>query len=109
MMGSKTTGELPDAGRQVTREVARLKAGILGLVVGLVAGIGLFIMTVILLIKNGPDTGAHLQLLGAYFIGYDVTWTGALVGFAWAFTCGAVCGWAVGMLYNRIVGVRLNQ
>lgn len=97
-----------DVDREVMRAVARLKAGILGLVFGLIFGVGLFAMTAILLIENGPNTGYHLRLLGNYFIGYTVTWKGAFIGFLWAFAVGAMVGWSIGMIYNLIVGIRTN-
>lgn len=97
-----------DIDREVKRAIARLKAGILGLVFGLIFGIGLFAMTAILLIENGPNTGYHLQLLGNYFIGYTVTWKGAFIGFLWAFTLGAIIGWLIGKIYNRVVAIREN-
>lgn len=102
----QTTRESHD--REVRRAVARLKAGILGLVFGLILGLGLFAMTAILLIENGPNTGYHLRLLGNYFIGYSVTWKGAFIGFLWAFAVGAIIGWSIGIIYNRIVAIRTN-
>jgi hypothetical protein len=95
--------------REVMRAVARLKAGILGLVFGLIFGVGLFAMTAILLIESGPNTGYHLRLLGNYFIGYTVTWKGAFIGFLWAFATGALIGWSIGIIYNRIVKIRTNS
>ena len=102
-----TTRESHD--REVRRAVARLKAGILGLVFGFVFGVGLFAMTAILLIENGPNTGYHLSLLGNYFIGYTVTWRGAFIGFLWAFVVGLIIGWSIGIIYNRIVTIRTNS
>jgi len=91
---------------EVSRAVARMKAGILALVFGLMGGIGLFAMTAWLLIKGGHDVGAHLSLLGHYFIGYKVTWTGAFVGFLYGAFFGGIVGWAIGSIYNLIVGIR---
>ena len=51
----QTTREFHDC--EVRRAVARLKAGILGLVFGLIFGVGLFAMTASLLRENGPNTG----------------------------------------------------
>jgi hypothetical protein len=90
------------------RAVVRLKAGILGVVFGLIFGVGLFAMTGILLVENGQNTGYHLCLLGNYFIGYSVTWKGAFIGFLWAFALGALIGSSIGVIYNRIVGIRTN-
>ena len=94
---------------QVKRAVAHLKAGILGIVFGLIFGVGLFAMTALLLIENGPNTGMHLRLLGNYFIGYTITWKGAFIGFLWAFAVGMIIGWSIGIIYNRIVSIRSNN
>lgn len=95
-----------DAARQFSRAVARLKAGILAAVMGLICGTGLFAMTAWLLIKGGKNVGGHLKLLSQYFIGYSVTWPGAVVGFLYGALVGGIIGWTVGFIYNRIVGIR---
>ena len=95
-----------DPARELTREVARIRAGILALVFGAIGGMGLFIMTVWLLIQGGPQVGQHLQLLGNYFIGYSVTWRGACVGFFYGAVTGGLIGWGIGVVYNRVVGLR---
>ena len=95
-----------DAEREVVRAVARLKAAVVGLLFGLMAGVTLFAMTAILVIENGPQTGAHLRLLSHYAPGYTVTWRGAFIGFAWAFLFAGAAGWCIGFLYNLLVGLR---
>jgi chromate transport protein ChrA len=50
--------------------------------------------------------GPTLGLLSNYFPGYSVTWVGAFVGFAYAAVVGALLGWALAMIYNRIVDSR---
>lgn len=79
---------------------------VLAIVCGLVAGIGLFLMTAWLLIKDGPHVGEHLQLLSNYFIGYSVTWWGSIVGLFYGAMFGGVVGWAIGTIYNTVVGIR---
>ena len=74
-----------------------------GVVVGLVAGVGVFLATTWLLLRGGPVVGPHLALLGQFFVGYEVTFLGSLVGFAWGFGCGFAGGYLVSVLYNRIV------
>ncbi len=91
---------------EVSQAVARIQAGVLALVCALIGGVGLFAMTVWLLIKGGPQVGAHLQLLGQYFIGYSVTWKGSLVGLFYGALTGGIVGWAIGTVYNRIIGIR---
>lgn len=101
------SGDGVDFEHEVTKAVARLKAGILSLILGLIAGVGLFAMTAVLLLEAGDDvnatTGFHLNLLGNYFPGYCVSWTGACIGFGYGFLIGALVGGAMGYLYNRIV------
>ncbi len=90
----------------VSRAVAKIQTGVLALAGALIGGMGLFMMTAWLLIKGGPHVGAHLQLLGQYFIGYSVTWRGSLVGLFYGVLTGGVVGWAVGAIYNWIVSIR---
>jgi hypothetical protein len=91
---------------ELSRSVARIQAAVLALVFGLMGGAGLFLMTVWLLLKGGETVGPHLALLSNFFLGYSVTWKGSIVGFFWGALVGALIGWAIGKLYNRIVGIR---
>jgi hypothetical protein len=88
------------------RAVARIHAGVLALVFGLLGGFGLFAMTAWLILKGGPNVGPHLQLLSNYFPGYSVTWSGGILGFFWGMLFGAIIGWSIGQIYNRIVSIR---
>lgn len=91
---------------EVSQAVATIQARVLALVCALIGGTGIFAMTAWLLIKGGPGAGQHLRLLGAYFIGYTVTWPGSIVGFLYGALLGGVIGWTIGKVYNRIVGLR---
>ena len=95
-----------DQEREVVRAVARIHAGVLALVCAVIGGAGLFGMTVWLLIKGGPRVGAHLRLLGQYFYGYSVSWTGSVVGLVYGAVLGAIVGWVIGMVYNAVAGLR---
>lgn len=92
--------------QEMAKAVARLQAKILAMVMGFVCGLGLFGATVWLVLKGGNQVGLHLNLLGHYFPGYSVTWTGAFVGSIYAALIGGAIGWAIGLVYNMIVGVR---
>lgn len=87
----------------IERFTIRLNAVMTGIVIGLICGAGLFLATILLVLKGGPNPGAHLQLLSQYFPGYSVTVTGSFLGFLYAGLVGFVCGWIIGSLYNKLV------
>ena len=91
---------------EISHTLARIKADALALVCALIGGVGLFAMTAWLVIKDGPQAGQHLQLLSNYFVGYSVTWPGALVGLGYGAITGGVAGWIIGRMYNGIVNAR---
>ena len=100
----------------VLTRLMRLNATISGLIAGLVAGLGLFIVTNWLILKGGPINpegesvvGPHLWLLSNFFIGYQVTFVGSIIGFAYAFVCGFLIGYFVAKMYNWIVDLRESQ
>jgi hypothetical protein len=89
---------------ELRRAVARLNARAWGITVGLLLGGGLFLATLILVIKGGPNPGPHLALLRIYFPGYRVTMLGSFVGFIYAFVLGYALGRLIGGVYNKLVG-----
>ncbi len=93
---------------KVGKAVARIQTGVLTVVFAMISGFGLFFATVWLLIRSGKRVGAHLQLLGNYFPGYSVTWTGSLIGFFYAALLGGLIGWSIGTIYNKVVALRQN-
>ena len=86
--------------------MVRLNATVHGIVLGLFAGLGLFVVTLWLVIKGGPVVGPHLALLGQFFVGYRVTVLGSFVGLAYGFATGFLVGFLVTTLYNWIAGLR---
>lgn len=83
--------------------IARLRAGIIGVVIGMVGGAGLFLATAWLLLKGGTEVGSTLGLLSIYFPGYSVTWPGAVIGFIYGAVVGGIVGWSLVWIYNRLV------
>jgi len=92
-----------DEARRLRRAVVRLNAQAWGIAFGLLNGVGLFLATIILVIKGGEDVGQHLRMLAVYFPGYRVTTAGAFVGFIYAFVLGYILGRLVGTVYNWLV------
>jgi hypothetical protein len=96
----------PEPAEDARVRIMRLDALAQGITTGLVCGIGVFVATNWLLLKGGPVVGPNLALLGQFFLGYQVTFAGSVIGFAWAFVYGGAAGYAVGRLYNWVVGRR---
>ena len=94
--------------RRLETAVLRLNNTVHGLVFGLAGGSVIFLATLILVIKGGPDAGAHLWLLVHFFPGYSVTFVGSFVGFAYGFIVGFVAGWLTAWIYNRIALLRAH-
>jgi hypothetical protein len=102
----ETMKQQRDQKDELSQAVARLKTDALAVVCAVIGGVGIWVMTVWLVIKGGPHTGAHLQLLSNYFVGYSVTWSGSLLGFLYGALIGGAIGWLVGRIYNRVVNLR---
>ncbi len=88
--------------KALEKAVVRLNAKLTGIVVGFLAGLGLFLATMILVLKGGPNVGEHLGLLSQFFPGYSVTFLGSFVGFFYAFVVGFVIGSVLGAVYNKV-------
>jgi len=66
-------------------------------------GLVLFLATAVLLIKGGPVVGPNLELLGNYFVGFQVSWAGAFVGLLEGGVAGFLLGWTIASLMNLLV------
>lgn len=96
------TPKEPNAKEAYSATLLRLNARAWGIAVGLVLGTGLFLATIVLLLKGGPEVGAHLALLGKLLPGYRVTVGGAFIGFGYAFVIGYAIGRIIGSVYNAL-------
>ncbi len=92
-----------EEGQNLNAAILRLNSRAWGIALGLLLGGGLFLATIVLVIKGGPDVGQHLSLLSVFFPGYRVTVLGSLIGFVYAFVLGYALGRLVGTVYNRLV------
>jgi hypothetical protein len=84
------------------RAVARLRAAVMAVTFAMTGGVGLFIVTVWLLIRGGENVGQHLGLLANYLPGYSVSWGGAVLGLAYGAVVGGLTGAAIAWIYNSI-------
>ena len=76
----------------------RVQKRALGVALGVTCGGFLFILTVFHIIVR-PEA-VPLGLLGQFFHGYSVTWTGAWIGLAWGFITGFITGGLLGFVHN---------
>lgn len=74
-----------------------LRKGALGLSFGVVWGLLVFAAT-IWAIRRGH--GATLVLLNSFYMGYTVSYSGAVVGLVWGFVNGFVVGVLIAWLYG---------
>ena len=89
--------------QELQAALVRLNARAWGIAVGLLLGGGLFVATIVLVIKGGENMGQHLQLLRVFLPGYSVSVLGSLVGFIYLFVLGYILGRFVGVVYNKMV------
>lgn len=89
-----------DGAEIVLTRLARFDATVQGLGFGTLLGSVIFLATNWLILKGGENVGAHLALLGQFFVGYRVTFIGSLIGFGYGFATGFIAGYLVSILYN---------
>ena len=70
---------------------------------GAAAGLGLFLATMLLVLKGGAVVGPTLGLLGHYFPGYTVSAPGAFLGLLYGFVTGGALGWTFALLRNSVM------
>jgi hypothetical protein len=80
----------------------KLNARAWGIALGLLFGTGLFVATIVLVVRGGPEIGPHLNLLGMFLPGYRVSVGGAFIGFAYLFVIGYAIGRLIGSVYNAM-------
>lgn len=82
------------------RRLVRFNARVLGASLALLSATGLFVATLVLVLRGGDYVGTMLGQLRYFFPGYSVTFPGAFVGAFWA----ACVGYAVGVVFARLYG-----
>ena len=64
-----------------------------------------FAATNFLIFKGGEEIGPNLALLGQFFIGYEVSFSGSLIGFVYGLITGFVIGWLIAAIRNLILAI----
>ena len=99
----------PELEEFIGQAFARFDPVALGTALGSIAALLLLAGTAVLLLEGGDPVGPTLSLLGQYLTGYQVSWTGALIGFVEAGVLGFGLGWLMAKLINLLVGATENS
>jgi len=86
----------------VRNTLLKLNSRAWGIALGLLFGVGLFLATILLVVRGGAEVGPHLNLLGMFLPGYRVSVAGAFIGFAYMFVLGYAIGRLIGSVYNAM-------
>lgn len=92
----------------IAQSLAKLDQTALGVAVGTLFGVAVFLATNILVLKGGDVVGPNLLLLGQYFPGYKVTFTGSFIGLIYGLVTGFILGWFAAFLRNLIITIYLH-
>jgi hypothetical protein len=77
----------------------KLRVRALGLAVGIVGGLGIFVATILDVVR---DKGGTLVAIQSFFLGYEISYGGAFIGLIWGFIYGFICGALIAWLYNML-------
>ncbi|MBU0528956.1 hypothetical protein KKF86_04270 [bacterium] len=71
----------------------------LALSTGIITGLAVFLLTAWFLIMG--YSGTFLAKLGSVYLGYSVSWLGAIIGLVYGFFDGLIFGALLGFIYNK--------
>ena len=77
----------------------KLNIKALALSMGILGGLAVFLLTVWFLVMG--YSGILLGKLGSVYLGYSVSWIGAIIGFVYGFFDGLIGGALIGYFYNK--------
>src|SRR3954447_19897327 len=100
---------LSDAEARLLKSLVRLNTLIMAGIGALLVGAGLWLATVVLLMRGGESVGRHLSLLSIFLPYYDVSWAGSLIGALWGGVVGAISSAVVYWSYSRTLRHRLES
>lgn len=99
----------PTAAEQIiVQSLAKLDAKALGVAIGLLFGLIIFFATNILLYKGGDVVGPNLALMRHFFVGYEISFAGSVVGFIYGLMAGFVIGWLTAVVRNFLLTIYMH-
>ncbi len=94
---------VPPLEQRIREAYARFDEVALGAAIGTVSGLGLLLATALLLIWGREPIGPNLSLLGNFLLGYQVSWSGAVVGLVEGALGGFALGWLLARMTNLVL------
>lgn len=92
--------------RALVLAFAPLHKRVFGIAIGTACALFVAVITMLTVIRDPQDT-IGISLLSVYFRGYTVTWSGVVIGGAWAGVVGFVIGWFLAFWRNFILATWL--
>lgn len=92
----------------IIQSLAKLDGKALGIAIGLLLGIGIFVATNLLIFKGGDVIGPNLALLNQFFIGYEITFVGSMIGMIYGLMAGFIIGWLIAGIRNFVVMIYIH-
>lgn len=89
----------------IVQSLAKLDGKALGVAIGLLFGLTIFLATNFLIYKGGDEVGPNLALLSQFFVGYEVSFVGSLIGFVYGLISGFAIGWLIATTRNLILSI----
>ena len=77
-----------------------------GMAIGIVGALVMAMLTLVAIVSERAGR-FPLHYLSQYFYGYDVTWTGVVVGAGWAMFVGFVAGWFFAFCRNLVLATNV--
>jgi len=106
---TKNWDQGPTAAEQIiVQSLAKLDAKALGIAIGLLFGLIIFFATNMLLYKGGKVVGPNLALMGHFFVGYEISFAGSVVGFIYGLMAGFVIGWLTAVIRNFLLTIYMH-
>ena len=103
---SEVRSDTLETERQVMLAFAPVHKRAMGVATGVATALFVAVATLITVIDD-PAQRFPLQLRGAYFYGFDLSWRGLFVGTGWGFTVGFVAGWFIAFCRNLAVAISI--
>lgn len=99
---NSSTASLPP---ELALAFAPLHKAAFGMAIGTALALLLFVVTGYTVLRHLNHIG--LRLLAEYLRGYSISWTGGLIGSAWAAVVGFVFGWFTDFCLNFVLAISL--